>query len=69
MNDVKTFCRDLWNDLRARRLWPVAALLLVGLVAVPVVLSKQAEEPAAPAPRPRPRARAIEPRGPRAWPR
>jgi hypothetical protein len=52
MNDVKTFASDLWNDLRARRLWPVAVLLLVGLVAAPVVLSKKAEEPAAPAPLP-----------------
>ena len=52
MNDVKTFASDLWNDLRARRLWPVAVLLVVALVATPVVLSKKAEEPAAPAPLP-----------------
>ena len=52
MNDVKTFAADLWNDLRARRLWPVAVLLVVALVATPVVLSKKAEEPAAPAPLP-----------------
>ncbi len=44
MND---FLIDLWSDLREKRLWPVAALLLVGLIAVPVVLSKPAEEPAA----------------------
>ena len=44
MND---FLNDLWNDLREKRLWPVAALLLVGLIAVPVVLSKPTEEPAA----------------------
>jgi hypothetical protein len=37
---------DLWHDLRAKRLWPVALVLLAGLVAVPVVLLKKAEEPA-----------------------
>lgn len=44
MND---FLTDLWSDLREKRLWPVAALLLVGLIAVPVVLSKPTEEPPA----------------------
>ena len=34
----------LWHDLRAKRLWPVAAVLLLALVAVPVVLSKPAED-------------------------
>jgi hypothetical protein len=47
---MKNFVLDLWADLRAKRLWPVAALLLVGLVAVPVALSKRAEKPPAPAP-------------------
>ena len=42
MNDLLL---DIWNDLREKRLWPVAALLLVGLIAVPVVLSKPTEEP------------------------
>jgi hypothetical protein len=42
---MKTFITDLWADLRAKRLWPVAVLLLAGLVAVPVVLKKSAEEP------------------------
>ncbi|MBN1530242.1 MAG: hypothetical protein JW895_14375 [Thermoleophilaceae bacterium] len=42
MND---FIQDIWNDLREKRLWPVAVLLLAGLIAVPVVLSKPAEEP------------------------
>jgi hypothetical protein len=36
---------DLWNDLRAKRLWPVALVLLAALVATPVVLSKDAETP------------------------
>lgn len=41
---------DIWSDLREKRLWPVAAVLLVCLVAVPVVLSKPSEEPDVPAP-------------------
>ena len=60
MND---FLIDLWNDLREKRLWPVAALLLVGLIAVPVVLSKPTEEPALRGGR---RARGT---GPPTWPR
>ena len=43
---MTTFLLDLWQDLRAKRLWPVAVALLAATVAVPVVLSK----PAAPAP-------------------
>lgn len=42
---MKPFLIDLWHDLREKRLWPVAALLVVALVAVPVVLSKPAEDP------------------------
>jgi hypothetical protein len=42
MND---FLLDLWNDLREKRLWPVAGVLLLALVALPVVLAKPAEEP------------------------
>ena len=45
---MKTFALDLLHDLREKRLWPVAAALLVALIAVPVVLSKSA--PPAPAP-------------------
>ena len=47
---MKNFILDIWSDLREKRLWPVAVALLVGLLAVPVVLSKPAEEvePAAP---------------------
>ena len=44
---MKIFLLDLWHDLQAKRLWPVAAVLVVALVAVPVVLSKSVE----PAPR------------------
>jgi hypothetical protein len=35
---------DVFNDLRARRLLPVAAILLVALVAAPIVLSKKSDE-------------------------
>jgi hypothetical protein len=45
---MKIFLLDLWHDLRAKRLWPVALVLAVALVAVPVVLSKPSETPAAP---------------------
>jgi hypothetical protein len=40
------FLIDLWSDLRAKRMWPVALLLLLALIAVPVLLSKSSEEPA-----------------------
>lgn len=46
---MTTFLSDLWADLREKRLWPVALLLLVALVAVPIVLAKPDAEPA-PAP-------------------
>ena len=42
---MKIFLLDLWHDLRAKRLWPVAVALAVGLVAVPVVLSTPATTP------------------------
>ena len=42
MND---FLHDLWHDLRARRLWPVAVALVVALVAVPLLLIKPADTP------------------------
>jgi hypothetical protein len=42
---MKIFLLDLWHDLREKRLWPVAVVLAVGLVAVPVVLSKSAVTP------------------------
>ncbi len=37
---MNKFFLELWHDLRAKRLWPVAALLVVALVALPVVLKK-----------------------------
>lgn len=42
---MKHFFEDVWNDLRDKRLWPVAALLVVGLVALPVFLSEKRKEP------------------------
>jgi hypothetical protein len=45
---MKIFLLDLWHDLQQKRLWPVAAALVIGLVAVPVILAKPAAEPAAP---------------------
>jgi hypothetical protein len=42
---MKLFLLDLWHDLRAKRLWPVAVALAVAVVAVPVVLSSSAETP------------------------
>jgi hypothetical protein len=47
---MKIFVLDLWHDLRAKRLWPVAVVLAVALVAVPVVLSKPSETPVPPPP-------------------
>jgi hypothetical protein len=37
---------ELWHDLRAKRLWPVALALVLGLVAIPVVLKKDSSSPA-----------------------
>lgn len=39
---MKVFALDLWEDLREKRLWPVAAVLVIALVAVPVLLLKPA---------------------------
>ena len=42
---MQVFLLDLWHDLREKRLAPVAAVLLLGLIAVPVLLAKPAEDP------------------------
>jgi hypothetical protein len=50
---MQLFLKDLWADLREKRLWPVAVALVVGLMAVPLVLAKPAKGPtpaAVPAP-------------------
>jgi hypothetical protein len=41
---MNAFITDIWHDLREKRLWPVAMLLLIGLVAVPVLLAKPAPD-------------------------
>ena len=40
---MKIFFLDLWQDLKAKRLAPVAVVLVLALIAVPVVLSKPAK--------------------------
>jgi hypothetical protein len=42
---MTTFLLDIWHDLREKRLWPVAAGLLVAIVAIPVVMAKPAKTP------------------------
>lgn len=37
---MNVFFLEIWHDLREKRLWPVAAGLLVALVAIPVVMLK-----------------------------
>lgn len=40
---MQTLFQDLVHDLRAKRLWPVAAVMLLALVAIPVVFMKPAD--------------------------
>jgi hypothetical protein len=61
---MKNFLLDVWHDLRAKRLWPVAVVLLAGIVAVPFVLAKKAEEPTVAAPAPAAEAEASKADGP-----
>ncbi len=63
---MQNFLSQLYNDLRARRLLPVAVLLVAGLVAAPIVLSKGADEPPAPAPAPSSDGDQAKPTGPEA---
>jgi hypothetical protein len=66
MSSIQASLLDVWADLRARRLVPVAALLVAGLVAVPLLLSKKSEEPAAPPAQPAAQDPADQPKGPEA---
>ena len=50
MNQAKRFARDVFDDMVERKLWPVALILLVALIAIPVVLAKPASESTAPLP-------------------
>jgi len=61
---MQNFLSQVFNDLRARRLLPVAALLVAGLVAAPLVLSKKAEEPPAPTPDASTQTQPEQPKGP-----
>jgi hypothetical protein len=45
---MKAFALDLWHDLCEKRLWPLALVLLAGLVAVPVLLAKPVGDPGPP---------------------
>ncbi len=45
---MSDFFQDIWHDLREKRLWPLAAAMLLGIVAIPAVLTKSATEPAQP---------------------
>lgn len=44
------FLQNIVADLVEKRLWPVAAVLIVGLLAVPTLLAKQSDPPAPEAP-------------------
>jgi hypothetical protein len=50
MTQAKRFARDVFDDMVERKLWPVALILLVALIAIPVVLAKPASESTAPLP-------------------
>ena len=41
---LMTFVRDLITDLVTKRLWPIAVVLVVAIVAVPVIISKPAPD-------------------------
>ena len=45
---MKVFFLDLWMDLREKRLAPVAIILLLALIAVPIVLANGSDESTAP---------------------
>jgi hypothetical protein len=48
MNSVNAFIRSTIDDLVEKRLWPVAAVLLIALIGIPVLLSNPADEQPAP---------------------
>jgi len=63
---MQNFFSQVFNDLRARRLLPVAVLLVAGLIAAPIVLSKSGDETPAPAPAPAAKQDQANPQGPEA---
>ena len=42
---MSDFIQDTWQDLRAKRLWPVAVALALAIVAIPILLTKSAAQP------------------------
>jgi hypothetical protein len=44
---MNEFLQDVWHDLREKRLWPIAVVLLLAVVAIPVLLTKSAAQPPA----------------------
>jgi hypothetical protein len=44
MND---YAQNIWQDLREKRLWPIAVLLALAIVAIPLLLTKSAAQPTA----------------------
>jgi hypothetical protein len=61
---MQNFLSQVFNDLRARRLLPVAVLLVAGLIAAPIVLSKSGDDTPAPAPAPSANQDQAKPQGP-----
>lgn len=49
---MKVLMLDIAHDLRAKRLWPVALILVIAIVALPLVLLSGSGEPVAEAPAP-----------------
>ncbi|HYI98678.1 MAG TPA: hypothetical protein VEX36_03215 [Thermoleophilaceae bacterium] len=49
---MRDLLQDIWHDLRAKRLWPVAALLALAILAVPAVLLESSAAPSEPEPAP-----------------
>ena len=52
LDGVVTTLRSFWDELVERRLWPLALALVVGIVAIPVVVSKPAKNASPPVPPP-----------------
>ena len=44
LNSIVTPLRSLWEELLERRLWPILIVFVVALIALPVLLSKPAEQ-------------------------
>jgi hypothetical protein len=49
---MKHVALDIWDDLRQKRLWPVAAALLLAAIAIPIFMLKPAAQPAPAGPAP-----------------